>query len=324
MGADFIVKQGDTEALADTLSYSTESGAISPVSLIGANVDFVMRALASSEPLTLAGITAITDAANGGVSFTPAPQDTATAGLFMASWVVTFANGRQMTFPTVGYLSVSIEENITSVGGAQLVGLPDLKDYLNIRADDRSHDAKLVRFIEAVRPAIENIAGPIIPRTFDEWHDGGQYFIRLRHRPSTAIGARPVLTLTSCDEYRGPARYPLTIITDPSQGSIYSCMLDQATGQVVRRSSGGGVIAFPPMPQSVHVVYQAGQSSIPPNVYEATLELIRVNYQTTQPVGRGRLTVSDDQDQSGPALGFFVPRRVRELLAPNRRAPSIA
>jgi hypothetical protein len=35
------------------------------------------------------------------------------------------------------------------------------------------------------------------------------------------------------------------------------------------------------------------------------------------------MTVADDQDTGAP-LGFFVPRRVRELLAPNRRSPTIA
>ena len=84
------------------------------------------------------------------------------------------------------------------------------------------------------------------------------------------------------------------------------------------------MIAFPLAPQSVHVVYEAGQAVVPPNVYEATLELIRVNYQTTQQVGRGRRTVADDQEPTGPHLGFFMPNRVRELLGPTRRAPSIA
>ena len=54
-----------------------------------------------------------------------------------------------------------------------------------------------------------------------------------------------------------------------------------------------------------------------------TLELLRVNYQTTQMTGRGFQAIADGND-NGPPLGFFVPRRVRELLAPNRRAPSIA
>jgi hypothetical protein len=321
--ADFTIKQGDTGSLSDTLSYVTSGGAVSPVVLTGASVQFMMRALASQQPLLLAGVTTVVDPATGAVMFTPAPQDTMVPGLYVASWIVTFGNGQQMTFPTVGYLTVSIEEGITSPGGAQLVGLPDVKDYLSIQANDRTHDAKLIRFIHAVRPLIENEVGPIIPKIFEEWHDGGQYFVQIRRRPSTGMGTTPILNLIGVDEYRGPVKYPLSIVQDPAHGSIYSVMMDPL-GQVVRRTVGGGVIGFPPMPQSVHVFYQAGQSSVPPNVYEAALEAVRVNYQTTQQVGRGRRTMADEQDITGAPLGFFLPRRVHELLSPNRRAPSIA
>jgi len=323
MPADFTLKQGDIQTLTDTLSYRTAAGAISPVDLTGATVQFVMRALASQTPLVLAGTTTILDAPAGSVEFTPTSADTAAPGLYVASWVVTFPSGQPMTFPTVGYLTVSIEENITTQGGAQLVGLPDVKDYLNIRTDDRTHDAKLIRFIHAVRPLIEQTTGPIIPQVFEEWHDGGQYFVQIRRRPSTGYGTSPILTLVGCDEYRGSIKYPLSVIQDPAHGSIYSVIMDRL-GRVVRRTTGGGVIAFPPMPQSVHVVYQAGQATVPPNVYEAALEAIRVNYQTTQGTGIGSRALSDDLDRTGPSLGFFMPRRCLELLGPTRRAPSIA
>jgi hypothetical protein len=255
------------------------------------------------------------------VKFAATTADTANAGEYMAQWRVVFANGSVMTFPTVGYLSVSIEENLTTAGGQQLVSVPDVKDYLNIVADDRTHDAKLARFIRAARPIVENITGPIIQAAFDEWHDGGSTFIQVRRRPSSSFATTPVLTLTNVDEYRGPVKFPLTVVAEPSLGTTYSCMID-GIGTITRRTAGGGVTAFYPGPGSVRVRYTAGQSSIPPNVYEATLEAIRVNYQTTQQAGRGRLTVSDDQD-SGPPLGFYLPRRCRELLAPNRRAPSV-
>jgi len=320
--ADWTLKAGDTAiAISDELSYDDGS----PVDLTGATVSFVVRGHASRTPFALTGRVIVDNAATGALHFEPSAQDTATTGpgLFAAGWSVAFSDSRVMSFPTVGNLWLSVEDNPANPSAPTLVGLPDLKDYLNIRSDDRTHDAKLIRFIHRVRPLIEAMTGPIIPTVYEEWHDGGQPHIGLRRRPSSGYGTSPVLTLVGCEEYRGPIKYPLDIVANPAQGSIYSCMLD-STGRVVRRTVGGGVIAFPPAPQSVHVVYEAGQAVVPPNIYEATLELIRVNYQTTQQVGRGRRTVADEPEPSGPHLGFFMPGRVRELLSPNRRAPSIA
>jgi len=239
------------------------------------------------------------------------------------NWVVTFVDDSVMTFPTIGYLSITVEENLTTAGAAQLVSLPDVKDYLAMDPKDRTHDAKLIRFIEACRPLIEEITGPVVPQVFEEWHTGGQTFILLQRRPSRAPGTSPILDLISCSEYRGPIEYPLKIVQDPAHGDLYSVHLDSRRCTVTRRTSGGGLMAFPAQPEAVRVLYRSGQQTVPANVYEATLELVRVNYQTTQQVGRGRRTVTDDYD-TGPPLGFFMPRRVKELLAPNRRAPSIA
>jgi len=320
--ADWTTNVGDTAVVfTDQLSYDDGTA----VDLSGATVQFVVRSHSSTSPFTLTGSVVIDTPATGSIHYAPSAEDTLTTGpgLFIACWNVMFADGRTMTFPTVGDLWLAVEDNPVNPSAPTLVGLPDVKDYCNIRPDDRTHDAELTRFIHRVRPEIENITGPIIPTVFEEWHDGGQCFIALRRRPSTALGTSPVLTLIGCEEYRGPIKYPLAIVANPAQGSIYSCMLDP-TGRVVRRTVGGGMIAFPPAPQAVHVVYESGQATVPPNVYEATLELIRVNYQTTQQVGRGRRTVADEPEPSGPYLGFHMPGRVKELLAPTRRAPSIA
>jgi hypothetical protein len=222
-----------------------------------------------------------------------------------------------MDFPTVGYNTVTIEEGLSTSGGQQLVSVPDLKDYLGIEAADRKSDAKLARFIRAARPVVENITGPIIPASFTEWHAGGSPNIAVRHRPSTSYGTSPVFTVQSVSEFIGRTEYDLTAVAGPTLGSTYSYMVD-APGFLSRLTGGGrGCFGGP-----VRVTYTAGQDPIPANVQEATLELVRVNYSPTMAAGRGRLTVADDQD-TGPPLSFFVPRRVRELLAPNRRAPAV-
>ena len=318
MPADLTWKQGDT-ALAAIDNLTLTNGTVP--NFAGATVAFQMRTFGSSAPLTLGGTSSFTNTATGSVQFLPVAADVATPGNYSANWLVTFASGQVMTWPTAGYIWVAIEPSLTSEPQL-LVDLSDVKEHLNIQPGSRVTDGRLIRLIQSVRPLIENITGPILLQTYEEWHDGGQHFIRVRRRPSTGFGTSPVFNLIACSEYRGPIEYALAIVQDPTYGSIYSCMAD-TRGNVYRRSPGGGVIAFPAMPRSVHVWYQAGQQSVPANVYEATLELLRVNYETTMNVGRGSRTRADEFD-SEPSLGFYMPRRVREMLSPNRRAPSVA
>lgn len=331
MPADFNFVQGDTHVVAtDALTYSDGTA----VDLDGATVTFVMRSLTSSTPLTLTGSTTVTNAASGEVQFSPSGDDTSTPGEYMANWYVVFPDASDMTFPTEGYLWVRIQENLSTAGGQQLVSLPQVKDYMASFGlnSDRAHDAKLIGFIQAVTPLIENRIGPVLVRTFDEWHDGGQYWIQLRRRPSSAIGCTPVLNLVGVEEYRGPTKYTLAIVADPAQATTYSVMLDLHMGTVYRRTTGGGVIPFSAgpwgggMPQGVHVVYQAGQATVPANVAEAAMEVVRANYETTQTVGSGSMTVTDALEgrMGGLPLGSYLPPRALELLAPMRRRPAIA
>lgn len=324
INADWTIKAGDTEpAFSQQLNYADNT----PVDLTGATVALAIRAVGSTTSQTLSGATSIGSPSIAGiVTYTPTSADTSSPGSYVGSWVVTFSGGQQMSFPTEGYLSIEIEDSITASADLQLVDLTDLKNKLNITTSDRSRDQKLTGWIKAATALIENMAGPIIPRTYDEWHDGGETYIMLRRRPSTAFGTSPLLTLVACSEYSGPIEWPLSIVASPDQGQLYSVMLDSRLGRVVRRTAGGGIQAFPNAPQSVHVVYQAGQASIPWNVQEAALELIRENYESTQPVGSGSQTLADLQDASAPSMrsGWYVSPGVRALLSPNRRHPSIA
>jgi len=319
--ADYTIKQGDTApALADTLTYADGT----PVNLTGATISLVARSMTSSAAIELTGTVTITNPATGQILYQPSTQDTALAGDRMANWIVNFG-ATQMTFPTDGYIWWQVEPNLASEPQA-LVSLPDVKDYLNSFGTDRLHDNKLLGYIQAATVVIENVVGPVIVRTIDEWHAGGNTHITLRRRPSTALGTTPVLTLIACSEYNGPVEWPLAIVQSPDLGQLYSVMLDQRLAKVVRRTAGGTVQPFPYNGdgQDVHIVYQAGQQTVPANVREATLEAIRINYQQTMPTGTASRTIADDDDRSGPPLGFYLPRHCMELLAPMRRFPSFA
>lgn len=246
----------------------------------------------------------------------------------MGKWLVTFVNGAPMSWPTQGWLWVNIEESTASTSPA-LVSLPDVKDYLTSFGIgvDRSHDDKLLNFIHAATPIIENIVGPVVTRLFEEWHDGGSDTIQLYHVPSTALGTNSTFRLMAASEYRGPIEYPLSIVPSPTFGSIYSIFLNTDMGTVTRRTAGGRTLAFMPGRESIHIYYQAGQATVPPNIREAVLETIRQHYQMTQATGLGRQTLVDtDTFGGGPDEGFssLIDRVARQALSPMRQYPSFA
>lgn len=300
--------------LTDTL---TTPGGVA-VNLTGATVNLVMRAFTTNVAAVNAAATIVAPTL-GTISYTFTVNDSAVADQFMANWHVTFAGGATMDFPTDGYFEVAVEEDLATAGGPRLVGVGELKDHLKIVGSDRSHDMRLARMIDEVAPVIENITGPILQRNIDEWYDGGGTRIELRYGP--------VVSFAAVTEYRGPVAYPLTQVVTPDLGTIYSYMWEQPRA-IVRRTVGGGMTSFPAGNSAVHVVYTAGFAKVPANVRGATLELIRVNYQQTEQGGRpgfgsGGASGSDDM-RGTPLLGFFIPNRVREMLLPNKRAPSVA
>lgn len=321
--ADLFIRAGDiSPVFTDTILDANGN----PYNLTGKTVTLVLRSFQAVSPVALSGTVSITNPTAGGVQFAWGASDTknAGAGLYNAEWQVV-TDG--YTYPNDGYRIVSIEQSLTGAP-QQLVSIADAKEYANIPSNDRTQDQKLLRFLNALRPVVEAITGPIIPQQFEEWHDGGACHISLRHAPRTGYGTSPLLTLLACSEYNGPVEWPLAIVASPDLGQLYSVMLDVRLGRVVRRTAGGGVQPFPAMPQSVHVIYEAGQNTVPTNVYEGTLELIRINYQRTQQAARVSPypveDTADDLGADGAPIGFLVPNRVRELLSPTKRFPSFA
>lgn len=321
MPADFFCKQGDSSrSFIQALSYT--DGSI-PNLGVGTTVAFAMRSLASASTVSVTGTVAITNAAAGVVAYTPSAADTATPGNYEASWIVTFSNGSQDTFPAAGYLWVEIQPSVASER-QQLVSLADVKEYLStvgLQQHDRDHE--LLTMIEGMRPQIEAITGPIMPTVYDEWYDGGSTSITLRHRPSTGYGTDPLLTLIGVSEYNGPIEWPLALVPSPDLGQTYSAMLNPQTGRVTRRTAGGGISGFPVGTDQVHIVYQAGQKSVPANVRQAALEIVRSNFRTVQAAGAGR-TAQADVDDMAAHRTFVIDETAMRMLNPTRKHPAFA
>jgi hypothetical protein len=276
-----------------------------------------MRSL-TSNATTVAAAAMVTNATTGAIAYTFTTQDTATAGMFMATWLVTFPGGSTMTFPSDGYIEINIEENLTTPGGQQLMSLTEAKGYLNIPSSDRTRDTKLLQFIAELAPVVEAITGPIIQRLISETYDGSGPFISVRNRP--------IVSVNSVIEWRGPIPYTLTQVPTPDLGTIYSYMFE-TPGRIVRRTVGGGATDFPRGMDSVSVVYTAGRATVPTNVTGAIKELLRIHFQDTQqgrPRAGGGANFSEPDDPTAAITGFFVSGRVREMLAPSRRHASVA
>ena len=316
--ATTTIKRGSTTPALTALLVDANNVVINLATATG--VTMIMRSQSGIAPSTSLPAT-ITNAATGAVSYTWTAQDTSVAGRYDVEWLVTWTGGAVQRFPIQGYQSVSIEEDLSTPGGARLVSLEEIRDHLRMASGDRQFDARLLRLLDAITPVIENVTGPILQKVYqNEAYDGGNNFITVRHRP--------LIEVHSVIEYRGPIPYVLTQVPSPDLGTIYSYEF-QPSGRITRRTVGGGITAFPPGFDSVVITYTAGQAVVPPNVKEGTLRMIDLHFQR-QELGGGRAfgggsgSPMDDDLPKGPPIGFFMPGVVRELLQPNRRHPSVA
>lgn len=200
----------------------------------------------------------------------------------------------------------------------QVVDLPSVKAHLNMNLADTSQDPELLGFILAATPIIRDIIGPILPESHTQFFDGGVGTISLPWQP--------VISIQSCVEYYGLSAFVLTEQQLGQQMNAFAFTADYVTGQLTRRTFGGQAALFAIGDKNVKVTWTAGRADVPYNVRLGALELIRHNWQMTQQGGRGRMrsSVSGGGDEMSVPIGFAVPDRVVEMLAPHRRPPGVA
>ena len=185
MAVGFTIKRGDTHVgFTDTLTDRT-GAAVNLTTATG--VTFIMRSQIAAQPKVSAAGTIVTPA-TGAVSYTVTAQDTNVAGRYDVEWLVTWGDSTVSRYPEIGYRSVSIEEDLTTPGGARLVSLEEIRDHLRMDPSDTTFDARLLRLLDGITPVVENITGPILQRVYqNETYDGGGWFISLRHRPIVEV-----------------------------------------------------------------------------------------------------------------------------------------
>jgi hypothetical protein len=96
------IKRHDT---ARTIVDRLMVGAV-PLDLSGCTVELKISGVDSSVKFTRSAT--VTDAPAGRVSYALIDADVAVAGFYHLEWLVTYANGKKLTVPTVGYAELQI------------------------------------------------------------------------------------------------------------------------------------------------------------------------------------------------------------------------
>lgn len=204
-----------------------------------------------------------------------------------------------------------------------LVTIDDVAAHLNWSDNEKTkQQTEMARFISAVTAVVESITGPVSARDYDEWYDGGAPLIMLNYSP--VISVTKVTETFGANVIRDLTEQPLDGVTPVD---AYGYTVDLQTGTLIRRVS-GMTGPFAGGRRNVHVTYTAGYGAVPANVSLGALELIRINWQPQQGGNRPGYTstsgVDEMQVDGSWRMGYFVPNRVMELLAPTRNTFGIA
>jgi hypothetical protein len=185
-----------------------------------------------------------------------------------------------------------------------IVGLDEVKVYLNISSTDTSMDDELRSFIDAASDLAESYVGQVLGRrTFtSELYDGGADCIRIRNPRAISI--------TSVYE-NGALVAPSGYALDYTGQRLYRV---GSSTLYATNSYGYWTAGF----NNVSVTYVAGYVNPPMAARQGVLEIIRHLWQTQ----RGSMSVlgrtlgGDELTPATTGAGYSLPRRAMELLDP--------
>lgn len=237
-------------------------------------------------------------------------------GTYTATYVPTMAGRHTVTWTSATRVFNDVFEVRPAAFNA-LISVQDAKDHLRLTANNRISDDTIQGFVEAASIAIQNITGPIVPTSFNEYYDGGAETVSVDNKPIIKNSVQII-------EYYGTQAWPLTEQPLGGQQSAYGFTVDYSTGQIRRRTFGGGSALFALGAKNVNVTYKAGRDVVGQNIQTATKELVRHLWSSTQIPGRPKSSSLGDDGFGWVPVGFAVPNFVVQLLQNDARPPGVA
>lgn len=213
---------------------------------------------------------------------------------------------------------------------ADIVTLDQVRTHLQWPDNYTSADDELTDiYIPAATDAITGIVGEVIPTTYDEYYDGGDYAIYLRHTP--------VLSVQLVEEGWGFTNYALQEVQSDSATipTMFAFSIDMPnSGKISRRAGGNINIPFVRVgSDNIHVIYQTGLAVIPGSITLAALQLIAFwwrAFEQDQAAADPYEVIPDEyassrSGASGPmsTRNFGLPSWLPGMLTNQRRDPII-
>jgi hypothetical protein len=262
-----------------------------------------------SQPLDGAASVTVTDPAGLVTTIAGIPY----LGAMYAATFIPLSTGHY----TVAWASATktLADSFDVAPATSLITVATARQWLRLKGSDTVDDGMLAMIVATATSSIEDITGPMLPRSYTETYDGGENYILPDHQP--------LLSVQSVTEFYGTTTWLLTEQPLGLQTSAYGFTVDYDLGAIMRRTYGGGAAVFNQGEDNIRVSYTAGRRQVPEAVQLATAALTKHIYDTTLPTagGRGR---GDEYSQPDMAIGFAVPNFVMELLQPFRRPPGVA
>lgn len=210
--------------------------------------------------------------------------DLAQLGQYLYKWV--------STGPGAGVIAGNFD--VADPFDAAIMSLQDAKDMLNIPQTVTTYDAEIQSWIDTIEAGLEKMTGgPLVNRSIVERADVcGWREILLRKRP--------VVSVQSIADQAGQALSITDLDVDTNSG-------------VVRRRLGLPFITLWPV---VTVTYTAGWGVPTPPAFNRAGAIILDHLWQTQHGPSVRPSMAGDETTVDYGLGFAIPNRAAELLAP--------
>jgi hypothetical protein len=248
--------------------------------------------------LTNAGTVVLTITLPDQTTTTPTVTNSST-GKYKYDLLTTQAGRHLFRWVTTSPATAHTEEvNVSPADPRFVISLAVAKKHLNITST--TDDEEIRSWLAAVTEVIENKVGPVVVRTVtDERHDGNGRSLWLRNTPAISL---------------------TTVLPWLTSGTTYAAAdlrLSPESGRVERKDGlpfTGGPFA---------VTYRAGRAIIGENISQAAAVILKHLWETQRGPQLPSLQGQDDTTLI-PGMGFAVPNRALELLAPDELVGNFA